>query len=340
MKRLIPILALTSLLLVALLFYFKKISSSQQEGSFTRKFESVNLEQIEIFNFDGNISSTQSYNGIVYIGDIRSNMIYKYLDSAFVPMYSENLRDSLSIQYIHEWEVDSSGLSIVDPTAKMIFTFSDGQFKDQYVLQWNVVRARKINSETFLLKIDNPENRFRKSKDWDEIFISYNLRTSNISIVHFPEPIVDHKDFTLDGFILIDNDFQFHICYRSSYFYMTDKYQESSYQSQTIDRSSVPQVITAGGFKKFAPNTKKVNFHAAVFGNYLFILSGVKSIHDSKGVGRIVDLYDKQNGKYVKSFRLPNYDGKYASNILCDDSDRLIVTYGNNVVTYAALSIN
>ena len=72
--------------------------------------------------------------------------------------------------------------------------------------------------------------------------------------------------------------------------------------ARTIDRSPLPNVVHVDNRLKVRHSTDAV-LSLSLLGDYVYVLSGTRA--DDAGGGQVMDVYDKRNGNYAFSLRLP-----------------------------------
>ena len=73
--------------------------------------------------------------------------------------------------------------------------------------------------------------------------------------------------------------------------------------AHTIDGNALPKVLHVDGRVKVKPNSANGVLSVSTVGDYLYVLSDTR-VDNGKG-GQVMDVYDKRNGQYVYSLRLP-----------------------------------
>ena len=130
--------------------------------------------------------------------------------------------------------------------------------------------------------------------------------------------IIGIKGIILDGDIVADTENQ-GIIYGGMYLGILGAYDTEGKQRflvHTID--TVPQPTVLNGKldadikkQKVKPNTSRPVLSLSVLDNELYVLSGVHSDGTAGTGGRVMDVYDKQDGHYLYSWELPA-DGQEA----------------------------
>jgi hypothetical protein len=146
------------------------------------------------------------------------------------------------------------------------------------------------------------------------LFETYDL--SGRQLNSFGELLEDqaNKAIALDGDIVADT--QNHgIIYGGRYLGIIGAYDAEGKQRflvQTIDHVQQPMVLNVGErMRKIKPNTALPVLSLSIVDNELFVLSGIRPDGSTGPGGKIIDVYNKQNGNYLYSWELPA-DGQEA----------------------------
>ena len=136
------------------------------------------------------------------------------------------------------------------------------------------------------------------------LFETYDL--SGRQLKSFGELIDDpyHKGIILDGDIVADTE-NHGIIYGGRYLGIIGGYDVEGNQRflvQTIDNVPQPNVLAIEGKQKIKPDTTPAILSLSVLDNELYVLSGV---HNAGLGGKVMDVYDKQDGHYLYSWELP-----------------------------------
>jgi hypothetical protein len=140
------------------------------------------------------------------------------------------------------------------------------------------------------------------------LFETYDL--SGQQLQSFGELLADQTDkgIILDGDIVADTA-NHGIIYGGRYLGILGAYDAEGKQRflvQTIDSVPPPTVLDvehAGKKRKIKPNTTRPILSLSVLDNELYVLSGVNP--DGAAGGKVIDVYDKQDGHYLYSWELP-----------------------------------
>jgi len=201
--------------------------------------------------------------------------------------------------------MDSGGnLWVCDIKQHRIGVFNADGSKRTIKPQNNVYRIAAVGDA--MMMMDTPvQNKF---------FETYDL--SGKQLKSFGELLEDQPDkgIVLDGDIVADVENRGMI-YGARYLGIIGAYDAEGKQRfliQTIDNVSQPLVSSFdGGLRKVKPNSALPVLSLSVLNNELYILSGVHPDGTTSQSGKVMDVYNKQDGHYLYSWELPA-DGQEA----------------------------
>lgn len=139
------------------------------------------------------------------------------------------------------------------------------------------------------------------------LFETYDL--SGQRLKSFGELLADQSDkgIILDGDIVADAE-NHGVIYGGRYLGIIGAYDAEGKQRflvQTIDNVPQPTVLAGEGRRKINPNTTRSVLSLSLLDNELYVLSGVHSDGTAGPAGKVMDVYDKQDGRYLYSWELP-----------------------------------
>ncbi len=145
------------------------------------------------------------------------------------------------------------------------------------------------------------------------LFETYDL--SGQQLKSFGELLEDqsNKGIILDGDIVADAA-NHGIIYGGRYVGIIGAYDAEGKQRflvQTIDNVPQPTMLASEGRQKVKPNTTRSVLSLSVLDNELYVLSGVHTDGTAGSGGKVMDVYNKQDGHYLYSWELPA-DGQEA----------------------------
>lgn len=144
--------------------------------------------------------------------------------------------------------------------------------------------------------------------DYRTLFETVDL--SGKRLTAFGELLEDQtsKGLVLDGDIVSDAENHGFI-YGGTYLGIIGAYDARGKQRflvQTIDNVPQPVLLNIDGrMRKVKPNTARAVLSLSVLNNELYVLSGVHPDGTPGQVGKVIDVYNKQNGNYLYSWELP-----------------------------------
>jgi len=144
--------------------------------------------------------------------------------------------------------------------------------------------------------------------DHSRLFATYDLAGHQLN--SFGELLEDQSDkgLVLDGDIVADAENR-GIIYGGRYLGILGSYDlegKQRYLVQTIDSVPQPTVLNIDGrMRKVKPNTARPVLSLSILDNELYVLSGVSPDGTEGSAGKIMDVYNKQDGHYLYSWELP-----------------------------------
>jgi hypothetical protein len=144
----------------------------------------------------------------------------------------------------------------------------------------------------------------------DRLFETYDL--SGKQLKSFGELLEDQADkaLALEGDIVADTE-NHGIIYGGRYLGIIGAYDAEGKQRflvQTIDNAPLPTVLdveSVGKKRKIKPNTALPVLSLSILDNELYVLSGVHTDGTAGSGGKVMDVYNKQDGHYLYSWELP-----------------------------------
>jgi hypothetical protein len=124
----------------------------------------------------------------------------------------------------------------------------------------------------------------------------------------FGELLADQSDkgIILDGYIVNDENHGF--IYGGRYVGVIGAYDTDGNQRyfvQTIDGVSQPTILDLTEKRKIKPNSTVSVLGMSMLGAELYVLSGVRLDGKTGPGGQVIDAYDKREGRYLFSLKLP-----------------------------------
>lgn len=192
-----------------------------------------------------------------------------------------------------DFAMDSSGnLWVCDLKQKRIGVFNTDGSKRTIKPQNTTYRIAAIGDVMFTMV----------TPSHSRLFETYDL--SGRQLKSFGELLEDpyNKGIILDGDIVADTENR-GIIYGGRYVGIIGAYDAEGNQRflvQTIDNVPQPKVLGIEGKQKIKPDTAEPILSLSVLDNELYVLSGAPSAG-----GKVMDVYDKQDGHYLYSWELP-----------------------------------
>lgn len=195
------------------------------------------------------------------------------------------------------FSVDSSGnVWVVDPQQQRIKVFgSNGG--TQTITPRNAI-YRIATSANMLFTMTATEGK--------SLFEIYDLTGRQLK--SFGELLADQseKGIILDGYLVGDENQGF--IYGGRYMGVLGAYDTDGNQRyfvQTIDGVAQPNILDIAGKRKIKPNSTVSVLSMSIVGNELYVLSGVRFDGQTGPNGQVIDVYDKREGRYLHSIKLP-----------------------------------
>jgi NHL repeat-containing protein len=164
------------------------------------------------------------------------------------------------------------------------------------------------------------------------LFETYDLSGQQLN--SFGELLADQSDkgLVLDGDIVADTG-NHGIIYGGRYLGIIGAYDVAGNQRflvQTIDHVSQPMVSSfEGGLRKVKRNSALPVLSLSLVDNDVYILSGVHPDGTTSSDGKVLDIYNKQDGHYLYSWELPaeGEEAIVASNYIYIRSDKEVTVW-------------
>ncbi|HEY6802731.1 MAG TPA: hypothetical protein VI306_04045 [Pyrinomonadaceae bacterium] len=168
------------------------------------------------------------------------------------------------------------------------------------------------------------------------LFETYDL--SGQKLKSFGELLADQSDkgIILDGEIIGDAESHGFI-YGGRYLGVIGAYDAEGKQRflvRTIDDVPQPVVLGIEGKRKINPNSTRSVLSLSVLDKELYVLSGVHPDGAADQGGKVMDVYDKQDGHYLYSWELPveGQEAIVASNYIYIRSDSEVTVWSFNQI--------
>lgn len=219
--------------------------------------------------------------------------------------------------------LDSGGnLWVSDMKQRRIGVFNTDGTKRTIKPQNNVYRIAAIGD--VMIMMDTPVH--------SRLFETFDL--SGKQLKSFGELLEDqsNKGLVLDGDIVADTE-NHGIIYGGRYLGIIAAYDTEGKQRflvQTIDNVPQPMVSSfEGGLRKVKRNSALPVLSLSLLDSELYVLSGVHPDSTTSSGGKVIDVYNKQDGLYLYSWELPaeGQEAIVASNYIYIRSDREVTVW-------------
>ena len=219
-------------------------------------------------------------------------------DGKFLKVFGEEIGKPDAFINPTGFAMDSSGkLWVCDLKQKRIEVFNPDGSKKTITSPNTTYRLAAIGDVMFTMV--TPAH--------NKLFETYDL--SGQPLKSFGELLEDqyNKGIVLDGDIVADPE-NHGIIYGGRYVGIIGAYDVEGHQRflmRTIDNVSQPPVLNVEGKQKVNPSTVRAVLSLSLLNNELYVLSGAQSDNPAAPSGKIMDVYDKQDGNYLYSWELP-----------------------------------
>jgi hypothetical protein len=230
--------------------------------------------------------------------------------------------------FVVAWQKDENGLTVIDGKLNKIFRMDNqGSLVSEVPLPYKAIRAAWLKGNSFIIKSPDPRDEDR------ECFYKLDTETLVSESLEYPLPEYPHSDFTLDGYFSINEKYNFHLCYKTGYFFAFDNDAKFLYGKNTIDNTAPPLVlVSSDGAKRFHPLAEDVNRSAYADDSLLYILSDRKAINDQRK-RNIIDCYQLVDGTYTQSFTIPDDNGQAIVDITRSEKG-FLAQYSDHITEY------
>lgn len=330
MKKII-ILASLSLFSIALIFVLHTICLKQNIniGEFDRTLVNVNFNKIDKINLPFKCNNIIEVNNkYIVLNETGLNRILKINFNTNKPtIINLNHRD-------HNSNFINDTLYSFDPYLKMGFRYD--------------INLKKIDSIDFKLPFDraiaigNNKILFRASnKNFTKgVFKSYDIQKSKnkeLSIQLNDSSVID-GGLSSDGYFTFQNSNLFYTQYNKGCFYKIDTNLKNITDFNTVDKIHKIDDIKISKDSSFyySKPVLNINLFSLINKNELLIVSFAKGKTDvlSKFMKyRTVDVYNINNGRYLRSFYLPNNEDEKAHDIKIINN-KFYLLFDSKVVVY------
>ena len=238
-------------------------------------------------------------NDNIYVLDWSDLRIKKFsLDGKLIKAFGEEMGTPGAFINPSAFSVDSAGnVWVCDSKDQRISAFSPDGSTRSFTPQDPIYRIAAFGD--MLITMPAPGT--------SKLFETYDL--SGRQLKSFGELLVDqaNKGIILDGNIIGDAESNGFI-YGGRFLGAIGAYDVHGKQRffiKTIDGVTQSAVLDIEGSKKIKPASTHSVLSMSIVGSELYVLSGVRADGTSRPGGKVIDVYNKQDGHYLYSFELP-----------------------------------
>lgn len=321
MRRQLLIATLVPIGLLILLFVLVG-NAAIKTTAFDRSYQGNILKEEKLMVNEG-IYQLKEFKGHLYGTDFRA--IYR----VDLPSMKRNLIAQGMSQPVVGWGFQNDSLFTCLANNKTIYYVNEHQqYYDYYNFDFIILKMFVVNDSMFLLKTH------------DTAFIHHEFYTWNRhtkKLQRLKDSLPNYKDggFSTDGeFVKRDGRIVHFQCNMGKFSVIDGSRFEFSPNYTTVDRQIMPPPVvqfSSNGFrldKKF----QKINLSAFVQNDQLFLLSNAYNKREFySGAYKNeypIDVYNLNNGQYLRSFSVPRKDHAYGALIsMVNYKDYLILLY-------------
>lgn len=338
---LLILLSLSGLLIVVFLFLLSRKDLERKNG-FNRSFPKTGLKPLNEFDLKYvNYYFSGATNNNVFLGNHKATLHGLMISIDLKDTMHLNapylVKDTINLKSI-KTQVDSPNVYYVERQTPSYFQSSipvkDAQTIDLKDIKFD--RVKVISKNSLVIRLYQSGKRVLQ-----KIIFHPALQRSTVF------QLSDHlnNDFSVDGVMTYNRlkNKLFYINYYSNRFVCLDTNLNLMYTTHTIDTNFTAKIKvsvidkTKSREKLMSTPPLRVNKKAWTDGNWLYINSLLASDQENPGEFKnytIVDVYGIENGKYNRSFKIPNYKDKKLTDF-CVSSNKLIALYDNYLMSYA-----
>jgi hypothetical protein len=325
------------------LYAISPLTKEMYRGEFNRNFKTSNfIKQTQIIKLPFNsyyIAGSSNKN--VYLGNwtnafhmIKINL--ESLDSQHVKIKTDNISKYKDIEKFR-LKVDSPYIYLTHGTIPTILRGTLTDLKANKFMNDSAFFADALpisRSSIILRSYSSSQKSFELAKETnDSTGFKYNyeiLEKQNDGI------------FCVEGILNFNkktNEIIYIYTYRNQYI-VTDSSLNLKYRANTIDSFSHAPIqvanIESENSKMLTGLPNIVNLLSCTDEHYLFVKSNILAKNENTKSfleGATFDVYDTNEGKYLWSFNLYNYNSKYPSGFTIN-KDKIIVMYGEHILIH------
>jgi hypothetical protein len=309
---------------------------SNYEGNYEKRLERKYVDSLKLvnqFQINGYADIMRVVHSNIYFLEYQNNKLLKYDGSGnYLGSFlkgkgdgPEELVQPLSMGF------DENTLYVFDRGLLTLKSFQQNQKQVEYQnsikLEKPYTQGNHLNDDLFLFTILNSDNVLEF-----DLFNFSDKETRAIDTLSQVFKPSSNGDFLYDGIVKSDNDAFYYFMYSNSSFIKFTK-DKVLYISKLIHEVPGPKVIKEGNSTFLSKGIKAV-FDYTVHDKKIFVLSGIYSSKiDNKSLS--VDIYNAENGEYLKSMLIPkikDYPALFPQHIDFVN-DKLLVLYEESFVS-------
>lgn len=324
------LLSLTALAIAIVLTLFLNSQSTQTEakqGDFNRNYlENTSIPQ-EAFAYNG-LGGIKYHRGKLFIRDFEERKIVAFdIGGKILNNYFEEIPDETA-SIIISWDVDEEGIYTADARRHTISHISfDNELIYRYKPGIKIGRAAKLKEDHFV--INTPDT----TQDYKLSIVKAAIKKDSITNLNYPLDDIEYSILKYSGFYVRNNSGQtFYVCFKSGLFFCINNDGKFQYLAQTIDKSTIADVVQQGPKLTFDPLSPLVNKSACVDNEYLYILSNIVASSENLLNFSVIDAYKIESGEYAWSLKVENYKNEKISKMTVTP-DRFYLSQGK-FITY------
>ena len=303
----IHIIILSSIALLILFFAVSIFQRHKVEFHFTRTYKK-GPPLIHDYKTDAvNPGIIRVYDDTIYVFDYATNAIKKYDPDGRLLSVIDLREHQQHIGLIKNVDVDASSIRLPDVRNNGVFRYDQLSHGISFDSIGLIYDAACLSAEKMLFTSFDPATR-------DFSLQTYNEANGKTEIIQSPFTLYGDEALANSGFFKKSNGRIIYTLYYLGKFYVIDSSLRNIDTIRTIDEyNTPPETIKEGSKTLINRKSPTVNRDAACDTNYVYIISGIRSVADKKiSPGSvIVDVYDLRRRSYDHSFTLEKIYGAF-----------------------------
>ena len=314
-KLILSALSIFSVIIILALFLnMNYVQNRFKSRDFYRHYNEDFFKMDRSFQVEANLSEIKYFKGKLYLFNYIKNEIVEYDTlGKLLNRYKENIDPNIGSQIIG-WHVDENGIYLADSRRHVLTHLGfDNTVLTQFDPEQFIHRGYSLKGNQFIIVTPNLKDRANLKK---LTMMLVDIKSKTKTKLDFPFPDIEDSRMKMSGFF-IKNDIDriFYVCFMTGMFISINDQGEFQYLAKTIDKSPYPNILDNEVSRRFDPLSPTINMAASADREYLYILSLINSKNDDNSDATAMDVYRINDGSYVKSYRVPLYQGKGASSV-------------------------